>query len=427
LKFEETIDNFLNNLKVVETFVIGVEEMVFDKQKKSEPEELKNENIQEILKSFSLLLNDDDKITDQIEEINKKIKDCTIEVRLDEDGKRTMNIKTNGSVSQELSKSLAHIKTTTSQVKMIYESSLISLAVYFELLVTSLIEQRLNQFPEAMNIEKKSLTISEIEELGSLEEAKSYLIEREVVGLMHSGFKDWLNYFKTNMKVPLQRIEPLIEEINEVFNRRNLFVHGGGIVNNIYLRKVQIDMRKNIKKGDRLQVDNKYILKTIDSLRNFGSILALEVWKTLEKTSETRPFYTNNLIVELLGEKNWTLIKLLCDFNIKDKGVPEAVKWQSAINYWLAMKELGEFEKVIKDVKATDFSAFSKEFQLCQLALLEEYDNFFKLLENYPKSVTAKQLMSWPVFSTVRLQPKYFEFIRMDTSDGNNDEEKKIS
>ena len=422
MEFERIIRNFLKNLKVVETFVNGVEEMILEKQKKIAPEELNSHNIKEILKAIELVTEKDTKWEEKIEEINQNLLDCNIEVEMDENGKKSFKIISKDDVATGLSKSLDHINSTNNQVKMIFESSLISLAVYFELLVTSLIHERLNEYPEAMNIDKKSLTISEIEELGSLEEAKNYLIEREVINLMHSGFKDWLIYFKTNMKVPLIRIENLVEDINEVFNRRNLFVHGGGLVNNIYLKKVHNDLKINVKKGDRLFVNDHYLMKTINNFRHFGIILALEVWKTLEKKSKDRPKITNNFIVDMLLETTeWKLIKDLCDFLINDNDVPESLKWQSKINYWLAMKKLGEFEKVSKEVRSADFSAFTKDFQLCQLALLDDYDNFFILLEGaYPNSITLAELEDWPVFNEIRNQEKYKVMINKENPQEEN-------
>lgn len=418
MNFQGIINNFIKNLHVVETYVNGVEDMIYEKQKKIQPEELESENIKDIFKTIEILNKEDEgAVQKRIEELNNRLLDCTVEMTNNGNGKRNFSITTtkNSPISKDLLKSLEHISITSNQVKMIFESSLISLAVYFELLVTSLIQERLKEFPQAMNIEKKSLTISEIEDLGSFEEAKIYLIEREVVSLMHSGFKDWLTYFKTNMKIPLKRIEYLLEEVNEVFNRRNLFVHGGGIVNSIYLKKVHIDIRKDVKKGDKLEVDDQYILKTINNLRDFGTILALEVWKSIEKDSEARPGFVNNLIVDLLFEGNWTLIKLLCDFLIKEKNIPASLKWQSTINYWLSMKKLGYFDEVVDEVKSADFSVFSTDFRLCQLAILDDFENFFYLLESEPNAIKIEDLKNWPVFENVRQQEKYKELFPTET------------
>jgi hypothetical protein len=413
--YHKIINNYIQNIEVIETFISGLDDMVSFQYEKFQPENM-SESLKPIFESLSLESEDieDEKKKEIVKKIDEEFPHGSITFEYNEDkGESGVSIRIKEHlVAKRFQRTMNELVLTGRQIPMIFTSSLINLAVYFELLSTKLIQERLQANPKAMNIEQKSLTISEIEEIGSFEEAKNYLIEQEVVNLMHNGFKNWLSYFEKRMKIDLDRLKEDIEQVNEIFCRRHLFVHNDGIVSNIYLTRVDKKLREDISLGDRLSVDETYFVDALNLLKRFGLILALETWKRQEKNSEERVNFLLEYIFELMLKEEWGLVNHLCEFTLNENNIRESAKWVAKINYWLSLKKQGQFEEIKDDIERADLSALSNEFQLCRLALLDKKEEFFTLLEQvYPHAINLGDLEEWPIFNEIRCEKAYEDFI----------------
>ncbi|WP_430508299.1 hypothetical protein [Rossellomorea marisflavi] len=408
-EYIEFIVNYIQNIEVLETYINGLDDILSHQTEKLLSGEAQHDSVRPLFKSlFTFLAEAQENSNGNMEDFEEKFEHGILSFY---EEKLSVQIE-DRSVAKRFQKASNQLALTFQQIPMIYSSSLINLAIYFELLATQLIQKRLMDNPEAAKIEKKSLTLTQIEELGSLEEAKNYLIEQEVVDLMHNGFKSWLGYFEDRMKVDISKIKPYTEKVNEVFCRRHLFVHNGGTVNNIYLTRVSKECREGITLGDDLSIDPEYFDNTLKLFKLYGIVLALETWKRKEKESEERTDFLLVYIYDLLIKEEWAVARILCQFIMDDKNVPAKKKWTANINYWLTRKELGEYSEIEDEIKNTDLSALSGEFQLCKMALLDNYAGFFDLLEdNFPKPIGLEDLEEWPIFKEIRNQETYTDFI----------------
>jgi uncharacterized protein (DUF1778 family) len=415
-EYKAVINNYIQNLEVLSTYISGLDDMLSYQAKKFIDGNTHHETVKPVFDSLFTLIGegDEEEKAEVIKKFDEEFPHGKIEIT--EDERFSLHIE-NGLVAKRFQRATNQLLLTIKQVPMIFSSSLINLAIYFELLATQLIQERLMKNPEAAKIQKKSLTLFQIEELGSLEEAKNFLIEQEVVDLMHNGFKSWLDYFKQKMNVDLSKIESLTEQVNEVFCRRHLFVHNGGKVNNIYLTRVSKECREGISLGEHIEIDADYFNKTLKLFKMFGIVLGLETWKRQEKSSNDRTDFLLEYIYELLLTKEWDLARVLCQFVMEDNNVPAKSKWTAHINYWLTKKEQGEFHQIEAEIEKTDLSALSSEFQLCKMALLNNYAEFFDLLEdNFPKPIGLEQLEEWPIFKEIREQDTYIDFLKEKTT-----------
>jgi hypothetical protein len=413
-RMQNIIDNYIENLTVLETYIIGLEDMLAYQKEKFSDENLSDKSLGPIFEAMAMIQGDLE-ITDKIkkvEEINSNFEYGEISF----DGEAGISVKIKERfIQKRLVKTVNELHITSRQVPMIFTSSLINLAVYFELLTTQLLKERLLAYPGSMNIKEKTLTISEIEEIGTLEEAKRYLIDQEVDGIMHGGLKSWFEYFEKRMKVDFSHINEYVEEINEVFCRRHLFVHNGGVVNNIYLTRVARELRSDLNLGDELVIKEDYLIPALQLFKKVGILLGLEIWKKQDKTSEERALFLLNYIFDLLIEEESELALILCSFVLKDNNVNSQRKWVAQMNLWLSYKQLGRFDEIKHEVEEADLSALSNEFQLCRLALLNKKEEFFQMIEQqgYPNSIlTLHDLDEWPIFKELRKEPEYHDFIK---------------
>lgn len=415
--YQKIINNYIENLTVLEVYINGLEDMLQYQSQKIRPSiEEGDVSLKPIFQALNLMgleLSTEEKI-EKIRRFNDDFLHGSIIYELENEDKGNLKFSFNDElIAKRFERITNKVVINFKQIPMIFTSSLISMVTYFELLVAKLIQERLMAHPDAMNIKQKSLTISQIEEIGSLEEAKNFLVEQEVSDLMHEGFKSWMEYFNNKMKIDLSNLKNNIEEVNEVFSRRHLFVHNGGVVNNIYLTRVSKEYRDNLSVGDLITVDKDYFSNALQLFKQYGILLGMETWKGNIKDSKERVSFILNYVYELLMEENWDLAAALCQFVMADKNVTSGNRWVAQINYWLSQKRSGKLDSVIEEITKADLSALSSEYQLCRYAILHKVDSFFHLLEYaYPSPIGLQQLEEWPVFSEIRETPEYFEFIK---------------
>ncbi len=141
--------------------------------------------------------------------------------------------------------------------------------------------------PELLKSSDRELTFSQLSDFGSIEEAKEYLLEKEVETLLrrnHSEQFDWLeNKFAIKLRVDL----PIWPTFIEVTERRNLFVHSDGVVSRQYLkvcREHGVSLGAETKQGLRLDVPHPYFRLAYEALFEIGVKLGQVLWRKLKPT-----------------------------------------------------------------------------------------------------------------------------------------------
>jgi hypothetical protein len=146
-------------------------------------------------------------------------------------------------------------KTLPVQGNILRRSALISLMATFETLISQLIREFYYKYPEALPSESKSLSLADLRDLGSVEEAEKFLIDNEIDSVLRGNIQSQLACFEKPIKVSLKPIEKYFDQIIELSQRRNLLVHNDGRVNRHYLNKAPKSfLNSDIKEGDKIKV-----------------------------------------------------------------------------------------------------------------------------------------------------------------------------
>jgi len=115
-----------------------------------------------------------------------------------------------------------------------------------------------------LGINEKKLSYDEILKLGSVDDALNYIKDKEIEKLMYMGFKNWMHFLDTKIGIKAELIKEKIEEVNEIINKRHLLIHNGGIINATFLKNVDNKLILDMKIGDRIIIEEKYILDSIE-------------------------------------------------------------------------------------------------------------------------------------------------------------------
>lgn len=332
------------------------------------------------------------------------------EIKLDEEGQKKFS-----SAMEKLSKNQARKSS-------LHQSSLVTIISYVEWFLAQLIHKHYDAHPSSIGLKDKQLSLNDLYEIGSVEDAKKFLIDTKVESVLRGSFNDWISFLKEKMALSMSYLKEYENVLVEACQRRNLYVHNGGIVNSIYLKNCTFQDNKQPDIDDRLLCDSEYIESILTGFEKTFLLIAAELWKKNEPENEARFNILNELSYEHIRSERYEIGSAIAYFLCGDKGQKESNRMTAQINYWQAKKWNGEFATVKEEIAASDFSAKDSIFILAKQVLMDDFDEVFKALPELLESekLTPSQLEEWPLFRAIKLDERYKTLFSECDSDTDN-------
>lgn len=344
--------------------------------------------------------------------LNEKYKEIP-EVHLDkkENGENEITIKVSHS-NIEVGKHIENVRKNKEHIELLYKNSLISALSSVEWFFSELLHFFYDKHPESAGVQKKTITLTELKGFASIRDAEKHLIDVKIDEILRGNFESWISLLKSELSLGLGYLNEIIDELIEVYQRRNLFVHNGGIVNSIYISKVDEKQRNGISLNDKLSVDKVYLDNAICKLQKAFILIGAELWKKLKPDDVTRGEILGDIVYENLLHSRWEICEGLCLFSIKDSQIKPVDKVIAQINYWLCKKETGDYKSIEKEISKADFSDKKEIFQLGLFALRGETDKILEILPTVleTKQTNIERLEEFPILKDFRETDSYKEF-----------------
>lgn len=417
--YNELLEKFKNSIEGLRDFVDLIQPMLNEYLKKEF--EKHNKAFEPLALARQIELETDDKKKSELQERLKEIFDGEINVSVEDDLKENeSDEKTEGENKKfsfiikgdttKIDEAFQFSVKSNEQRNLLYVNSLISLLSSAEWFYSQLLHFFYDKNPNAAGIKKKTLTLDELKSFGTVEDAEKYLIDSKIEGLLRSSFSDWIDTLKSELGLGLGYVNEFLNELIEIYQRRNLFVHNGGVVNSIYHSKVN---QTESSIGEKLTVTRDYLDNAIGKIHVLFSLIACELWKKALPDDEARSEFLMELSYGYLKQAKWTVAKLPNIFLTKDAAQPTIPKTYAQLNCWLCDKRLNGLEKVKAELAKQDFSDKTIVIQLALAALKEEEGTFFNLLPRAINSeeLDVKYLFDFPILEEMRQTEKFQEFV----------------
>jgi hypothetical protein len=408
VEFGPTINGFADNLSALREFVLQVGSLL-DERKQDV-----YERHREDLTPFALALNALDPNFKMPEAMTENLKALSDKVKIvKEEGKRGCQmVFKDAELGGKFLAAMKEVNARGVQESLLYSSSLISLISAAEWFVSRLIQAFFEKFPDTAKTQEKVFSLDDLKGFGSIADAQRHLIEMRVGEIMWGSLDDWIKFLKTKMNLSMGYVTPHLDELTEIFQRRNVVVHNNSAVHSSYLAKVAPELRKGISVGDKLAVPPEYLIRAIDIIELDFILVGAELWKKLDPNDAKRGRALIDEAFTGLVAERWAVAEGISYFVMLDKGLPERDRLIGQLNYWQSLKWQGQFDKIKPDVEEADFSAKDELFQLGRLALLSETKPFFDLLPSviHSEKLTCAQLRDWPIFREMRKCEEYRKF-----------------
>lgn len=294
--------------------------------------------------------------------------------------------------------------------KVIPRSLFVSLISQFDAYLGNLIKKIYELFPEKLNECEKNLTYSQLIEFRSIDEAKDYIVEREVESVLRESHTYHFEWLEKKLSTTLRKDLPIWSTFIEVTERRNLFVHNDGHVSNQYLtvcKKNKVHLPKELKTGDILHVDAEYFQKAYECIFELSVKLNQVIWRVLIANDlKNADDGLNEICYDLIQKEKFGLADILLDFatNILPRHHNELSKNVFIINQALSKYLAGKKEESDKILNQKDWSASNNSFKLAVNVLKENYDEAFTLMMQigHSEDVPRHAYQTWPLFKKVR-------------------------
>lgn len=308
----------------------------------------------------------------------------------------------------ELAKFLRNTRLNSPlQSQLLRQGALITLISFFESLIADLLQFFYLKYPNALPSEGHILSLADLREIGSIEDAEKYLIDKEVDDLLRENIETQIEYFTKRPKVNLKLLDDQLTTLVEINQRRNLLVHNSGEVNRTYIARVSKDYlrEKEIKEGDILTVNGEYLSNSIDLTYLCGTILLEQCWrKWVKEEIEIADNLLRKLSYDLLVEKRWNLVIQIAEFASKLDFKSDSDSRIVTINHAIALKEQNKTDEMETLLSQKDWSSCSINFHVALYALRDQEKEMINFLM---KSVAAEEidkeaLVEWPLFRWFR-------------------------
>ncbi|NUV78159.1 hypothetical protein [Streptomyces fungicidicus] len=280
---------------------------------------------------------------------------------------------------------LAYRAKAGSKDALLRKSLLVSAISTFEVLFAQVARTIYSVNTSSLNDSEHSFTLQELADFGTLDDAREYLIEKRVSTLLRESIDGWEKWLKRSCGgVSMESFPVFWPLIRESFARRNLLVHTGGVVNQLYLSvvaKLSIPDSANIRAGVRLDVDEDYLDWVLQELLALGHILICTVGAKLYKKegelfSQAAVFASRDFSLWRANHAS----KAVCNYALSSQ-LSRKDEMMMRVRRWLSIKETEGLEGIRTEIEGWDTSGLGLPISHCKAVLLDDLNRSQEMVE----------------------------------------------
>lgn len=192
-----------------------------------------------------------------------------------------LTIMQRAAVIQKLQDENKQLRIYGLALETIPRSYLMTLISHYDAFLGELIKFILLAKPELLTVSEKNLSLAQLIDFGSIENAKNFILEKEIEGVLRKSHAEQFSWMESKFNIPLRQGLDIWSDFIEITERRNLYVHTGGIVSSQYLKVCRENgvPLANVTIGDELSVDSQYFQAACNVIFELAFKLAHVLWR----------------------------------------------------------------------------------------------------------------------------------------------------
>jgi hypothetical protein len=327
------------------------------------------------------------------------------------DGEKKYVLKLNTTNYQRFKTISTDLHRLILSLDIIPKNYIVSLISIYDAFLGDLIRCLYRLKPDILNASEKNISYTRLIEFKNIEDAKQYIIEKEVEELLRKSHVEQFDWLQNKFDIKLKEGLSIWPTFVELTQRRNLFAHCDGIVSQQYLDVCKVNRVKldKCRPGNRLSVSPTYFDEAFRCLFEVGVKLSHVLWRKLrpDQIEEADKHLGSDIIYHLLCLEQYDLAKISSDFaiNVLKKYSDDSRRRIYIINAAIAYKFSGDNLVAKQILDKEDWSASDNVFKLCVAILKDE----FKIAPDLMKKIGTNNVwldkqsyVDWPVFKEFR-------------------------
>lgn len=296
------------------------------------------------------------------------------------------------------------------QTYLYHQSILSSIITTYETYLEDVFKVLLSNYPNKYFDNKTIPTAALFSE--DVKDLLNRAFEQEVSSNMYNSLKA-LSKIKEKNGIDIDRYCNIRSEFEEIYYRRNLFVHSRGIVDEGYLSNVNKKIADRLHIGDHLQCTENYFDDAITTIKKVIFTIYYELL-LLEKASSEEYKILFDTGFEILKCADYGFAEHIFFILRRNKSLELITRTMSEINYLISLEQQ---QKSIHDqVVQLDVSAMTLDFKIAKECLLGNFENVYHLLDKDfqsgdPSSFDAHNVRDWPIFIEFRKSEFYIQLL----------------
>lgn len=310
------------------------------------------------------------------------------------------------------------VETTKIAYDLLPINFVVSFISQYDAYLGNLIRTMFVSRPELLNSCDKNILFSELVKFGSMDEAKEFIIEKEVESVLRESHLKQFKWLENKLDITLRKDLPSFSDFIEITERRNLFVHCNGVVSRQYLevcRENGVKGIDDVKVGEKLAAQPDYFNKCYEILFEIGVKLGQVIWRKLNPDDlYNADIHLNEVCFQLLIKGHYDLALNLLTFatDTLKKHHDQEIVCVFMINKALAHYLADRKEECIKVLNKYDWSATGDKFKLAVNTLREEYKISLELMKSIGANhqhLNKNAYRDWPLFRHLRKREDFQE------------------
>ncbi|MFH9563551.1 hypothetical protein [Streptomyces globisporus] len=268
---------------------------------------------------------------------------------------------------------------------LLRKSLLVSAISTFEVLFGQLARAIYVVNSSALSDSEHAFTLDELAEFKSLGDAREYLIEKRVSSLLRDSVDIWEKWLKRQTGgVSMQELPVSWPLVRESFARRNLLVHTGGVVNQLYVAvvaKLGLPESATVRPGERIDVDAEYLDRVLQELLALGHTLICAVGVKLYR--KNKDVYLRAAINAARDFSFWhadRASRAVCSYLLTNK-LNRRDEMMTRVRHWVAVKEVEGLGSIRSELEGWDTSGLDLSIAHCKNVLLDDLEEGARVVE----------------------------------------------
>ncbi|SEE57308.1 hypothetical protein SAMN05444161_6225 [Rhizobiales bacterium GAS191] len=295
-------------------------------------------------------------------------------------------------------------------------SFVVTLVSQFDAYIATLVRALYHVRPDILSLHTKTISYSELLELGDASTVEQRLIEGEIESLLRSSHSDQFKWLETKFDIRLREADAKWAAFIELTERRNLFVHANARVSSQYLRVCKnnkVPLAADCRLGSKLTALKEYFEASYSILVEIGVKLGIVLWrKAAPQEQPQADAHLIDLTLKLIESEKYSLAKMILEsflFSIPAGNRNESISGTMVINLAQCSKWLGQEQDCHDLLKRFDWSATSPVYNLAIAVLNDDFTTSQKLMRIAPdaENIDKRDIESWPLFREFRKSREY--------------------